>query len=497
MLIQLPGLLERSTKQGEVTSRSMFDSEAETLTYQPISFLVQMSTNPDSPRDFKDNKDNNKNNNSEKIKKKDINNSSSGRVIRRQNVINRKKPRQSLMDYLPSSISGKRNGGRLPLDVRVRSNSYHSPGIVRSQTIQGVEGEFHTYSKPITVRLKFQEKRRLTLDSKPSSPRQPTTPTSSSKVPLSRSKSDVGTYVCVPELTREEMQKKCRALLRARLSGVMDVGSSCDSFSEADSCLGSSASSFYELFPNDKRYQQYSSSPTSGFGDESEENEALSFSRSSSVFIPVARTTVRPKSMEMAGFNYHKDSETRIYSKSLEKSRRPSSIVRSQSFGRQTTEETTKVEWVHGGITFNDDDDAIPSDGDSESDDVKENNDNGICKSFSPKITAMVRERKQKRLSSISKNNVLEKVSILSDIYNTDVATMDNVITSDDVSLITPKRTYVDVVKHEPITRDHGKSYLEHTSKRTQGKKVICRRKVDHSYPGVGNLKTIRIESVL
>ena len=132
--------------QGEVTGRSMFDSEAETLTYQPISFLVQMSTNPDSPRDFKDNNKNNKNNknnNSEKIKNKDINNSSSGRVIRRQNVINRKKPRQSLMDYLPSSISGKRNGGRLPLDVRVRSNSYHSPGIVRSQTIQGISFSFY------------------------------------------------------------------------------------------------------------------------------------------------------------------------------------------------------------------------------------------------------------------------------------------------------------------------------------------------------------------
>merc|ERR1712072_1257121 len=277
-----PGLLVWIPhRQEEVNRQSMFDKEAETLTYEPTSFLVHQisTTDPDSPRHFNENSnsksnennsnsndnsdsnnnanknnntnnsdtsDSNDNNNNDNNKDHNNNNSSSGTIniiAKRNNAMNRKKLRerqQSLMD-LPSSVSGKRLSSEVQ---KVRSKTFPSPGIVRSQTIQ--EGGSRSYSKPITARLKVREKRRMTLDSKPASPWRQQNMTS--QVPLTRSKSDIGTYDWSKELTREEMQKKCRALLKARLC-VMDT-SSCESFSEADSYLDTSSSSFYELFPN-------------------------------------------------------------------------------------------------------------------------------------------------------------------------------------------------------------------------------------------------------
>lgn len=382
--------------QEEVNPRRMFDAQAETLTYEPISFLVQRSTiNPDSPRHFINgrnniNNDTNNNNNNDN-KKNSIN-----IITKRQSVFLRKKyrNRQSMLDFLPSTITKKRDSRRSDRDHRksadamvdlwVGSSSHklHSPRLVRSQTIEGLGLEGRSYSKPITSRLKVREKRRLTLDNKNE------VRSHTSNLPLTRSKSDAGTYDWSKELSREEIQKKCRALLKARLC-VMDT-SSCDSFSEADSCLDSSASSFYELFPNDKRYRQYSSSPSSGFGTESEENEALSFSRSSSVFIPITKTMpLRPKSAEITSFKYDKDAETKMYSKSLEKSRRPSSIVRSQSFGKQCENKNADK----GNIVINVDD-AFGTDSDSEIDDVKYKENNEKRKPLSPKIAAIVRERK-------------------------------------------------------------------------------------------------------
>jgi len=342
-----------------------------------------------------------------------------------------------------------------------------------------------------------------------------------SQVPLTRSKSDIGTYDWSKELTREEMQKKCRALLKARLC-VMDT-SSCESFSEADSLLDTSASSFYELFPNDKRYRQLSSSPSSGFGDDSEENEVLSFSRTSSVFIPIAKTKARPKSVEVVSFDYDKDVETKLYSKSLEKSRRPSSIVRSQSFGRRQQSEGNDEKKADD---VNDDDDnaLLATDDDSESDDVKYKENNGSRKAFSPKIAAMVRERKQKRLVC---NNVSGVTTTLNDITNNDNTKdfEDVTLQQNDVGMtddeptfnviprydFTPKNdvtsTYDvtpaydviditnDVVSSSPSDNDAKEDvkisleqYVDKLS-RTHDKKIVGRRKV------VG--KNIRIESVL
>merc|ERR1712072_1496488 len=174
-----PGLLVWIPhRQEEVNRQSMFDKEAETLTYEPTSFLVHQisTTDPDSPRHFNENSnsksnennsnsndnsdnnnnnanknnnnsdtsnsnDNNNNNNSSSNddnnnKDNNNNNSSSGTIniiTKRNNAMNRKKLRerqQSLMDYLPSSVSGKRLSSEVQ---KVRSKTFHSPGIVRSK----------------------------------------------------------------------------------------------------------------------------------------------------------------------------------------------------------------------------------------------------------------------------------------------------------------------------------------------------------------------------
>jgi len=498
----------------------MFDNEAETLTYEPVSFFLHQisTTDTDSPRlhkisnssninntnknnsnSIKSNKNNKENNNKTNDKnvmdknhsnKSDINSSSPVNLItKRHNGMNRKKQRrrQSLMDYLSSSMTGK----RLSSDVqKFRSKSFNSPGIVRSQTIQ--EGGSQSCSKPITARLKVREKRRMTLDNKPpSSPWQQ--PTSHS--PLTRSKSDVGTYDWSKELTREEMQKKCRELLKARLC-VMDT-SSCESFSEADSYLDTSSSSFYELFPNDKRYRQLSSSPSSGFGDESEESEVLSFSRTSSVFIPIAKTsTTGLKVIEVAGVDHDKNAETKLYSKSLEKSRRPSSIVRSQSFGRQQNEGNEEKK-------ANDaDDNILVTDGDSESDDVKYKENNG-----NRKVAAIARERKQKRKICKSDIDVLNDITHsktdenISQHNNNDVGIPDvkPVTLNHDASQdydATPAYDVIDStndVASSPSNdgaKEDGKLSLEqYVDKLSRKQKVVRQRK------SVG--KNIRIESVL
>jgi len=438
-----------------------------------------------------------------------------------------------MFDFLPSTLTGKRDSRRCDRDHRksegamvdhwVGSSSHnrpqlHSPRLVRSQTIEGLGLEGRSYSKPITSRLKVREKRRLTLDNKIEVRPQ------TSNIPLTRSKSDAGTYDWSKELSREEIQKKCRALLKARLC-VVDT-SSCDSFSEADSCLDSSASSFYELFPNDKRYRQHSSSPSSGFGTESEENDALSFSRSSSVFIPITKAMpLRPKSAEVISFKYDKDAETKMYSKSLEKSRRPSSIVRSQSFGKQRESKNEDK----GNIIINVDD-VFGTDSDSEIDDVKYKENNEKRKPLSPRITAIVRERKLRQKlvrqvrckSSIDVDGVIESEdkTSLKDVTNiteneliplstTDLGNTGDAIFKDGQAA----RDINSISSPMEVTKGDGKISLEqyvyklsrvqvtNTNGQEGGDKKNCVRRgkagETEKCPVLTAVKNIRIESVL
>ena len=294
----------------------MFDYEEETLTYEPTSFVAQIpNVNPDSPRHFKSKR--RRNNGNPKLKH------------RPQSLIDFRAVNQK-KEQTTDGFGNKRSK-TLMERCRVALQRTISMDILlgNSQSEEDKNLDMNenssNSSKPIISRRKIREIRKVNtmISNRPYG-----------KAPLTRSRSDTGTYYSSKD-TDEPAERQCQSTLINSSSSCeytddnsvktrvydyfnRDNSNSIDSFKTKSDCSPTSS-------PNSSGCCDYT-------GTESE-NDTLS-SDGSSVITSDILFQDTTSSMDIL-FDKDKNAEEKLYARSLEKNRRPLSIVRNTGIVRE------------------------------------------------------------------------------------------------------------------------------------------------------------------